>query len=624
MFGKESHLFSGNINVNVMISIDFLSEVVHFVAEQSSLGKYVMSNNPVEELKDKSNYLRGTLAETLADASKTHFSEEENLLLKFHGSYQQDDRDLRSKLKAEGKDKAWSFMLRTKTPGGSMTAAQYVVHDQLADDLGNRTMRITTRQGIQFHGILKGGFKECVQRIHESGVTTLGACGDVVRNTMGPSSPIKDDAHAECLRFANEITAYFLPRAGAYAEIWLDGQKVDLSGKTPEEVEPIYGKHYLPRKFKIGIVIPPRNDVDIYSQDIGFIAHVEAGKLLGYHIVVGGGFGMAHGNTATQPCLAQPLFYVAKEHALEACEAIVTFQRDHGNREDRKQSRFKYLVLHKGIDFVRDGVKARMKSPTSPFKPMTFTTVSDALGWNEQGDGNLFVGVHVAQGRIKDGDGIDYKAAFIKIAKEIGCPVMLTPNCNIIFHDITAEQKPAVEKILSENGVPPVEGFTEARKVAHACVALPTCGLSLAESERVFSSVMDEIDAVLKDLGIEKEPILVRMTGCPNGCARPYNADFAFVGRAPNKYAFYVGGSSRGDRLAGLEKKSLERKDIAATVRTYLEDFKANRKASESFTDFWGRTKVTGPAPHADQFHYELKERESRLASLKATGTPAE
>ncbi|MDL5046529.1 NADPH-dependent assimilatory sulfite reductase hemoprotein subunit [Oscillatoria amoena NRMC-F 0135] len=581
-----------------------------------------MSKSPVEEIKDKSNYLRGTLAETLADTTKTHFSEEEYQLLKFHGSYQQDDRDQRAALKREGKDKAWSFMLRTKTPGGAMTAAQYIVHDKLADDLANGTMRLTTRQGIQFHGILKGDFKECVQRIYNSGVTTLGACGDVVRNTMGPSAPIKDDAHVECLKFANQISDHFLPRSGAYAEIWLDGEKIDLSGKNPEEVEPIYGKHYLPRKFKIGIVIPPRNDVDIYTQDIGFIAHVEGGKLRGYNITVGGGFGMAHGNTATRPCLGQPLFYVAKEHALEACEAIVTFQRDHGNRADRKLARFKYVVLDKGIEFVREGVKSRMKSPVEPFKSVTFTTVSDALGWHEQGDGKLFVGVHVAQGRIKDSDGINYKSAFIQLAREISCPMMLTPNCNIIFHDITPEQKPLVEKILADHGVPSSEGFTEARKVGHACVALPTCGLSLAESERVFTSVLDEIDAVLKDLGLEKEPLLFRMTGCPNGCARPYNADFAFVGRAPNKYAFYVGGASRGDRLAGLEKKSLDRKDIASTVRGYLEDFKAHRQPGESFTDYWGRTKVSGPAPHIDQFHYELKERAERLAAAKAV--PAE
>ncbi|MDX2226174.1 MAG: NADPH-dependent assimilatory sulfite reductase hemoprotein subunit [Verrucomicrobiae bacterium] len=574
--------------------------------------------SPVELLKDQSNYLRGTLKATMEDPAKDHVSEEEYQLLKFHGSYQQDNRDQRTQLKKEGKDKAWSFMLRTKTPGGAMTAAQYLVHDKISDDLGNHTMRLTTRQGIQFHGILKGDFKECVQRIVASGVTTLGACGDVVRNTMGPAAPIQDDAHRECQKFSEEISRYFLPRSGAYAEIWLDGQKVDLSGKTPEEVEPVYGKHYLPRKFKIGIVIPPRNDVDIYSQDIGFVAHVENGKLTGYNIFVGGGFGMSHGNTATYPHLAQPLFYVKKEHALEACEAIVTFQRDNGNREDRKLSRFKYVVSRLGIDAVRQGVQQRMQSPTEPVRPFTFTTVSDALGWHEQGDGKWFVGVHIAQGRVQDA-GIRYKSAFQQIATRIGCPLKLTPNCNIIFHDIDTAQKASVDAILSEHGVPAATGFTEMRKTGHACVALPTCGLSLAESERVFTGLMDQVDAVLRDLGLEQEPILVRMTGCPNGCARPYNSDFAFVGRAPNKYAFYVGGSHRGDRLAGLEKKSIDFKDIPAAIRAHLEDFKKNRQSGETFSDYWGRTKVSGPLPHPDQFHFELADREARLKGAPAT-----
>lgn len=585
-----------------------------------------MAGSTVEQLKEQSRFLRGTIRETL-QSDATHFSEEEYQLLKYHGSYQQDDRDKRLERKKAGLDKAWSLMVRTKLPGGDVTAERYLVMDQLAGDLGNGTLRITTRQGIQFHGILKSGMKECISRLNRSGITTWGACGDVVRNTMAAASPLRAAAHEDAQRLARELSDTFLARSRAYTEIWLDGEKVNPAD-AQEDDEPIYGKHYLPRKFKIGIAVPPRNDVDAFTQDIGFITHAPAGEVEGYTLLVGGGFGMTHGLAKTYPVLARPLFYVKREHAVAAAIAIVKTQRDHGNREDRKRSRLKYLLEERGMDWLRTEVLSRMAGiPTEPSKPFVFDTVADMLGWHEQGDGRLFCGVWVSEGRILDDGATRYRSGFRTIARQIGCPIRLTPNCNILFYNIEPSQKEQVDRLLHEHGIPHTDTFTAARKTSHACVALPTCGLALAESERVFDGVMNEIDGILRELKLEKEQILIRMSGCPNGCSRPYNADFAFVGRGPNKYAVYIGGSHTGDRLAGLERKSADLKDLPAVVRSYLAEYAAKRRPGEAFTQYWGRTRQPGERPSPDHFHVELAERAARLAAgagQKAAGAGQE
>lgn len=580
-----------------------------------------MATKSVEEIKQESRQLRGGIADTLADASATHFEESDYQLLKFHGTYQQDDRDVRSERKRAGLDKAWSFMVRTKQPGGNMTAAQYLAMDVLADEIANGTLRITTRQGLQFHGILKTDLRDAMRRISASGMTTWGACGDVVRNTMGPAAPLCDAAHEDAQNLARELSDRFLAKSTAYTQIWLNGEKLELNvdGEVVEPVEePIYGSHYLPRKFKIGIVVPPRNDVDVFSQDIGFITHVEGGRVAGYSVVAGGGFGMSHGQSATYPVLAKPLFYVAREHAVDAAVAIVTVQRDYGDRSDRKHSRLKYTIEDRGIDWFRDEVVKRMNGTVEPFREFRFNTVGDMLGWHEQGNGKLFCCVHVEVGRIKDeADGRRYRSGFRALAERFGKPMRFTPNTNALFYDIEPKEKSAFEATLCEFGIPSDHSLTEARKSAHACVALPTCGLSLAESERFFPSLMDQIDRDLYELGLEREPILFRMTGCPNGCARPYNADFGFVGRAPGRYALFVGGSIAGDRLAGLEQKVATAEQLPGIVRSYLEDFVANRREGETFSAYWGRTHTNGAAPHPDQFHIELTERASRLEAAK-------
>lgn len=592
-----------------------------------------MSKASVEEIKLESNGLRGRIAEQLRDPGLSHVEDSENVLLKFHGTYQQDDRDQRAALAKEKKDKAWSFMVRSKMPGGRISAPQWLIHHDLCV-LSEGTLRLTNRQGIQLHGVLKGNLKAVIQGISKSGLTTMGACGDVVRNTMGPAAPVKDAVHADAQRLSEEISQRFLWRSSSYADIWLDGEKIELDWAQTEvnpavraqtaardaaAADPIYGTKYLPRKFKIGIAIQPRNDVDVFSQDLGFVPHVVDGEVEGYTVTVGGGFGMSHGQLSTRPFLAQPLFYVKRRDVVDAAEAIVTTQRDHGNRTERKNARMKYTVESMGLAGFRAEVVSRLPGiETEPAKPLRFSTVEDALGWFEQGDGKLFCAVYVSMGRVTDRPGgPQYLSAFNEVARDLGLPFIVTPNTNLIIADVAPEQKAAVEAILAKHAVPHAEGMTATRRVAHACVALPTCGLSLSESERALPGVLDHIDAMLRELGLQDEPILIRMTGCPNGCGRPYNADFGFVGRAPNKYALFVGGSIAGDRLAGLEQKVVTLADIPATVRPYLEAYKAERQPGETFSGWFGRTRKNGDAPTPEQFHIELAERAARLAGQK-------
>ncbi|MES2596981.1 MAG: NADPH-dependent assimilatory sulfite reductase hemoprotein subunit [Verrucomicrobiota bacterium] len=593
-----------------------------------------MSKASVEEIKLASAGLRGQLAEQFADTSTVSIPEESNILMKHHGSYQQDDRDVRAERSKAKQDKAWSFMIRSKMPGGRISAEQWMIHDDLcAKAFGN--LRLTNRQGIQLHGVLKGGVKEVIHNVCHSGLSTMGACGDVVRNTMGPAAPIKDAVHADSQKLTEEISQRFLWRSSAYADIWLDGEKVEPdwikdpevdakvreATKAAEGEDPIYGKVYLPRKFKIAVAIQPCNDVDVYSQDLGLVPYVVDGQVEGYTITVGGGFGMSHGQLNTRPFLGQPLLYAKRANVVDAIEAIVTTQRDHGNRTERKNARMKYTVQSMGLDGFREEVVRRLPGiETFPPKELKFDTVEDNLGWHEQGDGKLYCAVYVNMGRIVDReDGPKYRSAFAEIATSLKLPFIVTPNTNMIIAEVAPEQKEAVNAILAKHGVVHADeaGFTRARKVAHACVALPTCGLSLSESERALPGILDKIDPILTELGLEDEPILFRMTGCPNGCGRPYNADFGFVGRAPNKYAMFVGGSIRGNTLAGLEFKSVLGDEIPARVRVFLEAFKAERQEGEIFADWFARTRTKGAEPTPEQFHVELAERAAKLAGEK-------
>jgi len=576
-----------------------------------------MSNKSVEDIKAESRGLRGTIAEQLA-AGGTHFDEETIQLIKFHGSYQQDDRDVRNQRRKEGLDKAWSFMVRSKIPGGDLSVDQYLAHDRMADELGNGSIRLTNRQGIQMHGVLFGSLKDCVRRINESGLTTKGACGDIVRNTMATAVPVENEIFREVHALAREISETFYATSHGYSEIWLDAERV-----SEEPPDPIYGDRYLPRKYKIGLAIPPFNDIDVFTQDTGLVPHIQDGRVTGYTFFVGGGFGMSHGQVQTHPALSKPLLYVSKENALEALKAVVSVQRDFGRRDDRKQARLKYLIRDKGVEWFRERVLERIAFPVEAPRPVRFESVEDRLGWHEQGDGNLFLGLWVPEGRIRDTEGLRFRTALREIANTFAPRMRITPNCNLYLHGIAPAAKDAIQAVLDAHGVTRPETLTRARRVGHACVALPTCGLALAESERVFGTLMDRIDADLRELGLADEPILVRMSGCPNGCPRPYNADIAFVGRAPGKYAVFLGGSFRGDRLAGMTEKSVAFDDLAAHVRPYLADFAANRLPGESFTDFFGRTQQPGDEPSSEQFHFELAERKKRLDEKKSAAQTA-
>lgn len=568
-----------------------------------------------EEIKKNSRYLRGTIQEEL-QSETAYFSDENATLMKFHGIYQQDDRDLRKERLKAKQEKAWMLMVRSKIPGGDLTAEQYLTHDRVADELGNGTLRITSRQGFQLHGVLKGNLKAVIAQINQSGIMTWGACGDVVRNVVATPAPLNTPAHQEVHRLAHALKDALAARTRAYSEIWLDGERLD-SPSSEKETEPIYGETYLPRKFKIGIAIPPCNDIDIYTHDLGYVAHAPRGEVEGYTVLVGGGMGMSHGNQETYPALSKPLFYVRKEDAVAAAIAVVTTQRDYGNRENRKRARLKYLLEVKGLDWFRKEVLSRLDIPTWEPKEVRWESISDPLGWHEQGDDKWFCGVRVESGRIKDEGAIRFKSGFRAIVERFRCPMRLTANHNILFYDLYPEDRLEFDRMLQEYGIPTPETYTAARRISMACVALPTCGLALGESERVFPGVMDEIDAILRELGLQESPLLFRMTGCPNGCVRPYNADFAFVGRAPGKYALFVGGANTGDRLAGLEQKSIALEDIPGKVREYLVEYVSERQNGESFSEYWGRSHQNGAPPHPEQFHVETAERNPRQSNVE-------
>jgi sulfite reductase (ferredoxin) len=558
----------------------------------------------VEEFKKESRLLRGTIKETLK-SDAIQFEEAEKQLLKFHGVYQEDDRDRRVERKKKKLDRYYIFMVRSKIPGGTLTADQYLTHDRVADEFGNGMMRITSRQGLQMHFVIKDELKECIARINESGITTWGACGDVVRNVMASPWPFKSHVYEDVQLLSQELKDAFTASSNAYTEIWLDGEKLELTGNN--EDEPLYGDTYLPRKFKIGIAVPPRNDVDIYTHDLGLVPSYNVDKVTGYTILVGGGFGMSHAKKNTYPRLSDPFCFVKRNDVIEVCKAIIETQRDCGNRGDRKQARLKYLIDQKGLDWLMKQVQSRV-SPTLKImkpKPVQWETVSDYYGWQKQGDGKWFVTIWIPEGRIKDLEHERYKTALKNIALKTQCPIRFTPNCNIVFYNIDSKQKRLINAILEKHNIPTDKEISIIKRYGMACVALPTCGLALAESERVFQDVLDKIQIEIDSLKLHKEPILIRMTGCPNGCARPYNADFAFVGKSPDTYVMYVGGSHRGDRLARLEQKMIKTEEIPSVVRTYLQAYKSNRLKNETFSDYWKRTHPESGTVDIEQFHVE-------------------
>jgi sulfite reductase (ferredoxin) len=545
-------------------------------------------DSKVELAKRQSRHLRGTVAETL-QTDVTHFSGDDLTVLKFHGTYQQDDRDAR-RGRDEGQEKAYSFMVRVALPAGVLNAEQYLALEEVADQYANGTLRVTTRQGFQLHGVLKGGLKATIAEVNHRLMTTLAACGDVNRNVMGCPAPVDDEAHAAVRAAAAGIAEHLRPASRAYHEIWLDGEKQ----VSTEQEEPFYGDAYLPRKFKTGVALSTDNCVDIWSQDVGLVAIGSGREIRGFNVLVGGGLGMTHHKADTAARLALPLGFVAPEHAVEAVRIVASIFRDYGNRSDRRHARLKYLVAEWGIEKFRAEFRSRAAFALAPPVDLPALPYHDHLGRHRQPDGRWFYGVFVQSGRITDVEGHRLKSALHQIVDRFRPGVRLTGQQNVLLTDLDDTAVKAIETILREHGVTPPQELSAARRFSMACPALPTCGLAVAESERAIPELLDQLEAELTALGLRDEPLTIRMTGCPNGCARPYTADIAFVGRSIGLYNVYVGGGLGGDRVVDLFRADVRQEDLLETLRPLLARWASERGAGEGLSDFYQR--LTGRA----------------------------
>jgi sulfite reductase (ferredoxin) len=538
----------------------------------------------VEVAKRHGRHLRGTIAETLA-SDRTHFGGDDASLLKFHGSYQQDDRDQRRLLEAAGLEKAYSFMVRVAIPAGQITADQYLALERIADDHGNATLRVTTRQGFQLHGVLKGNLKPAIAGINHALLTTIAACGDVQRNVMGCSAPLGDADHAAVRAVAEALALELRPATRAYYEIWLDGEKQVSS----EQEEPFYQDVYLPRKFKAAVGLSTDNCVDIWSQDVGLLAVVRDGRITGFNLLVGGGLGMTHNKGDTTARLAEPLGFVPTEHGVEAVRIVAAIFRDHGNRSDRRHARLKYLLAEWGTPRFREEFQRRASFTLEQPVPLPSLPFHDHLGRHRQRDGQWFYGVFIQSGRIVDSGEQRVKTALHEIVTRLRPGVRLTAQQNLLLTDLDADAVETVERILEAHGVTLPTRLSAARRYSMACPALPTCGLAVAESERALPEILDRFEAELAGLGLRDAPLTIRMTGCPNGCARPYTADLAFVGRSLNLYNVYVGGGLAGDRLVDLYRADVHLDELLDAVRPLLQRWSAERHEGEGLGDFYQR-----------------------------------
>lgn len=537
----------------------------------------------VEIIKDNSNFLRGTLVESLNNEITGSITPTDNIILKFHGSYQQFDRDLESERKKQKLEPLFSFMIRVRLAGGIATPAQWITMDRLADDYGNGTMKLTTRQTFQLHGILKRKLKQTIKDMNLALMDTIAACGDVNRNVMSNPNPYQSPLHAETYEAAKDISNHLLPKTHAYHEIWLDEKLV--SGGEPEN-EPMYGKTYLPRKFKIAIGIPPHNDCDLFANDLGLIAIEENGKLLGYNVAVGGGMGMTFGMNETYPRLANVIGYISKDKVIDVAEKVLITQRDLGNRADRKNSRMKYTVDRVGIDQFKKEIENRLGYSFEAARHFHFESNGDEFGWALGIDKKWQLTLFVEGGRVHDTSEHQLKSALKKIALIHKGDFRITGNQNLIITNIPANKKAEIEKIFNEHNVFPDKKLSGLRLNALACVALNTCSLAFAEAERYLPSLMDKLDEILVANNLKEEPIVIRMTGCPNGCARPYLGEIGFVGKAPGRYNLYLGAGFSGQRLNKLYKENLNEEEILGSLKPILEDYGTNKEVKERFGDF--------------------------------------
>lgn len=549
----------------------------------------------VEDVKASSHGLRGTLPIQLHEPTP-EFDEDVKTLLKFHGIYQQHNRDVRGR-----NNRSYSFMVRSKLPGGRMSAEQYLVHDALASEFSQDDFRLTTRQGIQFHGVIKSNLQPTLRAMNKALLTTLGACGDVQRNIMCCPAPYGDPVREELQAVAVELTQHFFPRSGAYHEIWIEddetGEKVrqKFDEDTPAEtLEPIYGKTYLPRKFKSAIAYPGDNCTDILSNDVGMVGLIaEDGVTVhGFNLYVGGGLGATHNDPATYPALAVPLGYVPREKIVDVMEKIVLVQRDYGDRTDRKHARMKYVVYEWGIEKFKAKVEEYLGYTIAPFHDMPPLVFEDHLGWYQQEDGNWFIGIDVENGRVRDVADRRYRSGFRALVQKYRPGVTITGQQNIILSGFTTEQRAEVEAIMADYGIPTIEQLSEVRRNSMACPAMPTCGLALTEAERFLPTVIDEVEVIAAKLGLEKDIFSIRMTGCPNGCARPYVADIGLVGRTVGKYNIYLGGNLEGTRINKLYRELVVSTEIGNEIEAVLKSYIADRQPNERLGDWADRVGV--------------------------------
>ncbi|MDF9796490.1 sulfite reductase (NADPH) hemoprotein beta-component [Catalinimonas alkaloidigena] len=544
-----------------------------------------------EQIKKNSNYLRGTIQDSLKAPLTGALAPEDIKLIKFHGSYQQHDRDLEHERKKQKLEPLYQFMVRVRAAGGITQPQQWLILDELAEKYANNTLKLTTRQSFQFHGILKRNLQSTISAINEALMTTIATCGDVNRNVMCNPNPYHSQAHDEVYEQAEKLSEHFKPKTKAYYEIWLDGEKVE---NTPDR-EPLYKETYLPRKFKIALAIPPRNDVDVFANDLGLIAIEEEGKLTGYNVCVGGGLGNTLGDDATYPRLASVIGFVRPEQVIQLAEGVITLQRDHGNRVDRKNARLKYTIDNMGLEVFKQKLHRWLGWKLEKARRFEFTTNGDAYGWLKGTNGKWFYTLFVEHGRVRDEKNYQLKTALREIAKIHRGDFRLTGNQNLIIGNVSQADKRKIEKILTEYGVLNHPKLTGLRLHSMACVALNTCGLAFAESERYLPSLVDKLDQIMEKYGLEKDAINIRMTGCPNGCARSYLGEIGFVGRAPGHYNLYLGASHNGDRLNTLYKEMADEKTILEELEPIIKQYAEQREEAEHFGDFVIRNGIVKP-----------------------------
>ncbi|MEK4545750.1 assimilatory sulfite reductase (NADPH) hemoprotein subunit [Bacillus sp. FSL L8-0173] len=555
----------------------------------------------VEEIKEKSDYLRGTLKEVMLDRISAGIPDDDNRLMKHHGSYLQDDRDLRNERQKQKLEPAYQFMLRVRMPGGVSTPEQWLVMDELAQKYGNNTLKLTTRETFQMHGILKWNMKKTIQKINAALLDTIAACGDVNRNVMCASNPHQSEIHAEVYERSKKLSDDLLPRTRAYHEIWLDEERV--AGTPDTETEPMYGPLYLPRKFKIGIAVPPSNDIDVFSQDLGFIAIVEEGSLIGFNVAIGGGMGMTHGDTATYPQLSKVIGFCKPEQLYDVAEKTITIQRDYGNRSVRKNARFKYTVDRLGLENVKAELENRLGWQLDEAKPYHFDHNGDRYGWVKGVKGKWHFTMFIEGGRVTDYENYKLMTGLREIAKVHTGDFRLTSNQNLIIGNVSSQKKKQISALIEQYGLTDGRQHSALRRSSMACVALPTCGLAMAEAERYLPKLIDKIEDIVDENGLRDEEITIRMTGCPNGCARHALGEIGFIGKAPGKYNMYLGAAFDGSRLSKMYRENIGEEEILNELRTILPRYAKEREEGEHFGDFVIRAGIIKATTDGTNFH---------------------